>query len=58
MIKKMDDLVIRKIIERINKQREHLKPNLFPQDKIGDATYRICIEIVERVSSAITGEDK
>lgn len=54
----MDDLVIRKIIERINKQREHLKPNLFPQDKIGDATYRICIEIVERVSSAITGEDK
>lgn len=53
----MDDLA-RKIIERINKQREHLKPNLFLQDKIGDAAYRICIEIVERASSAIEGEDK
>lgn len=39
-------------IDRINKQREHLEPNIFPQDKIGDAAYRICAEFIERLPSA------
>lgn len=39
-------------IDRINKQREHLQPDIYPQDKIGDAAYRICAEFIERLPSA------
>lgn len=39
-------------IDRINKQREHLQPDVYPQDEIGDAAYRICAELIERLSSA------
>lgn len=49
----MSDLIDRqKAIERINKQREHLRPNIYPQDEIGDAAYRICAEFIERLPSA------
>ena len=40
------------VIDRINKQREHLQPDIYPQDKIGDAAYRICAEFIERFPSA------
>lgn len=44
-------------IDRINKQREHLRPDVFPQDAIGDAAYRACAEFIERLPSAErTGE--
>ena len=47
------DLIDRQLVlDRINKQREHLRPYLYPQDKIGDSAYRICIEFVERIPSA------
>lgn len=39
-------------IDRINKQREHLQPDIYPPDKIGDAAYRICAEFIERLPSA------
>lgn len=42
----------RAAIDRINKQREHLQPDIYPQDKIGDAAYRICAEFIERLPSA------
>lgn len=49
----MSDLIDRTAaIERINKQREHLHPNIYPQDEIGDAAYRICVEFIERLPSA------
>ena len=49
----MDDLISRQAaIDRINKQREHLQPDIYPQDKIGDAAYRICVEFIERLPSA------
>ena len=49
----MDDLISRTAaIDRINKQREHLRPDIFPQDKIGDAAYRICAEFIERLPTA------
>ena len=49
----MDDLISRQAaIDRINKQREHLQPDIYPQDKIGDAAYRICTEFIERLPSA------
>ena len=49
----MDDLISRQAaIDRINKQREHLQPDIYPQDKIGDATYRICAEFIARLPSA------
>lgn len=49
----MSDLISRQAaIERINKQREHLRPNLYPQDEIGDSAYRICAEFIERLPSA------
>ena len=49
----MDDLISRQAaIDRINKQREHLEPDVYPQDKIGDAAYRICAEFIERLPSA------
>ena len=49
----MDDLISRQAaIDRINKQREHLQPDIYPQDKIGDAAYRICAEFIERLPSA------
>ena len=54
----MNDLISRQAaIDRINKQREHLKPDIYPQDKIGDAAYRICAEFIERLPSA-QPEDK
>jgi len=47
------DLISRQAaIDRINKQREHLQPDIYPQDKIGDAAYRICAEFIERLPSA------
>ena len=49
----MDDLISRQAaIDRINKQREHMEPDVYPQDKIGDAAYRICAEFIERLPSA------
>ena len=49
----MDDLISRQAaIDRINKQREHLQPDIYPQDKIGDAAYQICAEFIERMPSA------
>ena len=49
----MDDLISRRVaIDRINKQREHLQPDIYPQDKIGDVTYRICAEFIARLPSA------
>lgn len=48
-----DDLISRQAaIDRINKQREHLRPDLYPQDKIGDGAYRICAEFIGRLPSA------
>ena len=48
----MDDLISRQAaIDHINKQREHLQPDIYPQDKIGDAAYRICAEFIERLPS-------
>lgn len=49
----MDDLISRQAaIDRINKQREHLQPDVYPQDEIGDAAYRICSEFIDRLPSA------
>ena len=49
----MQDLISRQAaIDRINKQREHLQPDIYPQDKVGDAAYRICAEFIERLPSA------
>jgi len=49
----MSDLIDRQAaIDRINKQREHLEPDVYPQDKIGDAAYKICAEFIERLPSA------
>lgn len=49
----MDDLISRQAaINRINKQREYLRPDLYPQDKIGDSAYRICAEFIGRLPSA------
>lgn len=49
----MSDLISRKqAIDRINKQREHLQPDMYAQDAIGDAAYRICAEFIERLPSA------
>ena len=46
------DLISRQAaIDRINKQREHLQPDIYPQDKVGDAAYRICAEFIERLPS-------
>ena len=39
-------------VDRINKQRKHLQPDVYPQDKIGDAAYRICAEFIDRLPSA------
>ena len=49
----MQDLISRQAaIDRIDKQREHLQPDIYPQDKIGDAAYRVCAEFIERLPSA------
>ena len=49
----MSDLISRQAaIDRINKQREHLQLDVYPQDEIGDAAYRICSEFIERLPSA------
>ena len=51
--KMMSDLISRQAtIDRINKQREHLQPDIYPQDEIGDAAYQICAEFIERLPSA------
>ena len=42
-----------RVIDRINKQREGLNPDIFPQDKIGDSAYKICIEFIERMPEEI-----
>ena len=48
----MSDLIDRQAaIDRINKQREHLQPNIYEQDYIGDAAYKICAEFIERLPS-------
>lgn len=47
------DLISRQAaIDRINKQREHLRPDIYSQDKIGDAAYRICAEFIKRLPPA------
>ena len=49
----MDDSISRQAaIDRINKQREHLKPDIDERDAIGDAAYRVCAEFIERLPSA------
>jgi len=49
----MDDLISRQAaIGYINKQREFLRPDIYEQDYIGDATYKVCAEIIERLPSA------
>ena len=47
-----DNISRQAAIDRINKQREHLQPDIYPQDKIGDAAYRICAEFIERLPPA------
>lgn len=42
------------VIERINKQRKGLNPNVFPQDKIGDGVYEICIDFIKRIPSVMS----
>ena len=47
------DLISRQAaIDRINKQREHLKPDIDERDAVGDAAYRVCAEFIERLQSA------
>lgn len=49
----MSDLISRQaVIDRINKQREHLHPDTDNRDFIGDYAYKICIEFIERMPSA------
>jgi hypothetical protein len=49
----MDDLISRQAaIDRINKQREHLRPDTDERDYIGDAAYRVCAEFIGRLPSA------
>lgn len=49
----MSDLIDRQAaIDRINKQREHLKPDIDERDAIGDAAYRVCAEFIGRLLSA------
>lgn len=48
-----DDCISRKAaIDRINKQREHLRPDTDERDYIGDAAYRVCAEFIGRLPSA------
>ena len=48
----MSELIDRQAaIDRINKQREHLKPDIDERDAIGDAAYRVCAEFIERLPS-------
>lgn len=37
------------ILERIDKQRADLRPDMFQQGYIGDAAYRTCAEFIERM---------
>jgi len=39
------------MIGRINKLREHLRPDIYPQDAIGDSAYRVCAEFIELLPS-------
>lgn len=48
----MSDLISRQeVIDRINKQREHLNPSEDFRDLIGDSAYKTCIEFIERLPS-------
>lgn len=52
----MSDYIDRQAaIDRINIQRAHLRPEEDFRDAIGDAAYRICIEMIERLPSAEEG---
>ena len=51
-LKALDCISRQDAIDRINKQREHLRPDIYSRDKIGDAAYRICAEFIERLPSA------
>lgn len=45
-----EDCVSRQaVLNRISKQRKGLQPELYPQDKIGDAAYGICDEFIRRI---------
>ena len=47
-----DDAISRQaVIDRINKQREGLEPEIYPQDKIGEAAYRVCIGFIKDLPS-------
>ncbi len=51
-VRTMDDLISRQaVIDRINKQREHLNPSEDFRDLIGDSAYKTCIEFIERLPS-------
>lgn len=51
-LKALDCISRQDAIDRINKQREHLRPDIYSRDKICDAAYRICAEFIERLPSA------
>lgn len=48
----LDTIYRQAAIDRINKQRKYLQPDVYPQDKIGDSAYRICAEFIEQLPSA------
>lgn len=49
----MCDLISKQaVIDRINKQREHLRPDIDTRDFIANYAYKICIEFIERMPSA------
>lgn len=55
-VEKMSDYIDRQAaIDRINIQRAHLKPEKDFRDALGDAAYRVCIEMIERLPSAEEG---
>lgn len=51
-LKALDCISRQEAIDRINKQREHLRPDIDSRDKTCDAAYRICAEFIERLPSA------
>jgi len=46
------------MIGYINRQREYLRPDIYPQDAIGDAAYRVCAEFVECLPSELPERKK